>query len=230
MRSSLACAFACLVMFSSLELQAQTDSGVDPTSHEGGSDLIVSYEIAWRIGDSLRSGGGAFEIEAAVDGFRDGLSGRQSKVTSSPRKTALDSALNAWREKQLKIVEANAIELRAQERAFLESNSKLEGVKVLASGVQYQVVVSGTGVRPKPGSNVVIEYHAQLLDGKVLESSERDGGPVALRTVFLPAGVKDVIELMKTGDRYRIVLPSDLPGGRNRRLVIWEITLISVGE
>ena len=59
--------------------------------------------------------------------------------------------------------------------AFLAENKKKEGVKTLASGLQYKVIAEGTGKTPKAGDTVTVTYRGTLVDGIEFDSSYKRG-------------------------------------------------------
>ena len=62
-----------------------------------------------------------------------------------------------------------------------------EQVVSLPSGLQYEVLVEGTGEKPKASDKVKCHYHGTLIDGTVFDSSVERGQPA----VF---GVNQVIK------------------------------------
>lgn len=59
---------------------------------------------------------------------------------------------------------------------FLNNNALNDGVAVLPSGLQYRVVVHGSGVEtPLPNTSCLLHYEGSLIDGTVFDSSYRRG-------------------------------------------------------
>ena len=59
---------------------------------------------------------------------------------------------------------------------FLNNNALSDGVAVLPSGLQYRVVVQGSGVEtPLPNTSCLLHYEGSLIDGTVFDSSYRRG-------------------------------------------------------
>ena len=57
--------------------------------------------------------------------------------------------------------------------AFLAKNKDKPGVKVTASGLQYEVVKQGTGPKPKATDVVKVDYTGTKIDGTKFDSSGR---------------------------------------------------------
>jgi len=62
-------------------------------------------------------------------------------------------------------------------RQFLAENAKKEGVISLPSGLQYKVIESGRGIKPRPGDRVTVHYRGTLINGHEFENSYPTGAP-----------------------------------------------------
>lgn len=64
--------------------------------------------------------------------------------------------------------------------AFLAENAKKDGVKTTASGLQYEVLQSGSGESyPTASSTVRVHYHGTLIGGTVFDSSVDRGETIS---------------------------------------------------
>mgnify|MGYP006197817149 CR=1 FL=1 len=99
--------------------------------------------------------------------------------------------------------------------SFLAENAKKEGVKTTASGLQYKIIKEGTGKQPVATSVVKVHYKGQLLDGTVFDSSYKRKEPIdfTLGIGQVISGWDEGIQLLKEGDKARLVIPSDLAYG-----------------
>ena len=62
---------------------------------------------------------------------------------------------------------------------YLAANQSVAGVVVTESGLQYQLLQSGTGtVHPKVTDIVTVHYDGSLIDGTVFDSSVERGEPI----------------------------------------------------
>ncbi len=73
----------------------------------------------------------------------------------------------------------------------------------------------GTGVQPEYYDTVVIDYHASLLDGTFLVSSENAGEPFTfnLGDWDIISGLSEAIGYLKMGSKARAIIPSVLAYG-----------------
>ena len=71
---------------------------------------------------------------------------------------------------------ANAAKEQGAE--FLLKNKEKEGVIETESGLQYKVLVEGSGIAPDVTDTVEVHYEGKLLDGTVFDSSYKNGEPI----------------------------------------------------
>jgi FKBP-type peptidyl-prolyl cis-trans isomerase FklB len=97
--------------------------------------------------------------------------------------------------------------------AFLAENAKKDGVTLLASGLQYEVLIAGEGAKPSADDNVRTHYHGTLIDGSVFDSSYERGEPAEFPVGGVIAGWVEALQLMNTGSKWRLTVPSELAYG-----------------
>ena len=66
--------------------------------------------------------------------------------------------------------EKAAANLKAGED-FLTTNKDKPGVVALPSGLQYEIISEGSGIKPLATNKVTCHYHGTLIDGTVFDSS-----------------------------------------------------------
>ena len=83
------------------------------------------------------------------------------------------------------------------------------------SGLRYQILQKGSGLKAEKGQTVSVHYKGQLADGTVFDSSYKRNQPLEF-----PVGVGQVIPgwdegicLLNVGDKARLVIPSELGYG-----------------
>lgn len=120
--------------------------------------------------------------------------------------------------------------------AFMKENATRKEVKTLASGIQYEVLKEGTGEMPKLTDKVKTHYHGTLIDGTVFDSSVQRGEPASFPVNGVIKGWQEVLQLMKVGSKWKVVIPYALAYGERGAgqqiapysTLVFEIELISI--
>lgn len=121
-------------------------------------------------------------------------------------------------------------------KKFLEENAKKEGVQTTASGLQYEVLRPGTGPQPGAVSTVEVHYEGRLIDGKVFDSSYQRKQTISFPLNRVIPGWTEGLQLMPTGSKYRLYIPSELGYGARgaggdippHAALIFDVELISI--
>ena len=121
-------------------------------------------------------------------------------------------------------------------REFLEENKKRSGVKVLDSGLQYEVLEEGTGETPGVGDKVKAHYTGTLIDGTVFDSTVERRDTATLRINGMIKGWQEALPMMPEGSKWKLFIPPSLAYGPKgagddigpNKTVIFEVNLIEV--
>jgi len=111
------------------------------------------------------------------------------------------------------IAEVEAGTAADQNVAFLEENKSKDGVKVTESGLQYRVITEGAGASPTANDFVTVHYAGRLIDGQEFDSSYARGEPATFPAGRLIKGWTEALQMMKPGDKWELVIPSELAYG-----------------
>lgn len=125
---------------------------------------------------------------------------------------------------------------RAAAEDFLQRNAQQATVQVLDSGLQIKVVQEGDGPAPTPTSRVTVDQRVQLVDGKVIGDTFRDGHPDCFGLDEAVEGYRQGLLTMRTGGRSVIYCPPELAWGRKgagnkippNALIIYDVRLRAV--
>ena len=96
---------------------------------------------------------------------------------------------------------------------FLEANKKKSGITTLPSGLQYEVITEGTGIKPTARNKVTCHYHGTLIDGTVFDSSVKRGQPATFPLNMVIKGWTEGLQLMSVGSKWRFFIPPQLAYG-----------------
>ena len=120
--------------------------------------------------------------------------------------------------------------------AFLAANAKKPGVVTEPSGLQHRSIHTGFGKRPKATDIVTVNYKGTLINGKVFDATE-PGMPAEFVVNKLIPGWTEALKLMREGDEWEIVIPSNLAYGTRGagdgaippdQTLVFDLTMISV--
>ncbi len=119
---------------------------------------------------------------------------------------------------------------------FLAQNKLKPGVKTTASGLQYEVIKEGTGIKPTLVDTFVAHYRGTLLNGTEFDASYNRGEPLTYPVANVVPGWIEGLQLMSIGSKYKFWIPYNLgyglmgsgekiPGGS---MLIFELELLDV--
>ena len=203
----------------------------------------VGYFIGMSVGQQLAAQGfkpedftapGIAEgLLAALAGKEPALTGEQMQAIVQKIQTTLETRQEAAMAERGKAGAANL----EKSSLFLEENAKKEGVKTLASGLQYKVLTAGTGQKPTAEDIVRVHYTGTLIDGTVFDSSVERGEPAQFEVGGVIAGWRQALQEMKVGDKWMLFIPPQLaygerggPGGGigPNEALIFEVELLDI--
>jgi FKBP-type peptidyl-prolyl cis-trans isomerase FkpA len=119
---------------------------------------------------------------------------------------------------------------------FLSANAKKPGVKTVSGGLQYKVVKSGTGAKPKSSDCVTVNYKGSFIDGRVFDQS-KPGQPITFPVQGVIKGWTMALQMMHVGDEWTLFIPSTLgygdrgtPGGPipGGATLVFDVELLNV--
>lgn len=190
-----------------------------------------SYALGYQFSQQLKQQGVMVEGAAFGAAIDDALGGRAAQLTPEQ----MSEAFRQTKEEMARVQQETAEAAKQAGEAFLVENSRREGVVVLPSGLQYQVLQAGDGEQPMPGAKVTVHYRGTLISGEEFDSSYGRGEPTTFSLDGVIPGFREGISLMNKGAKYKLFIPSSLgygdagaPGaiGPNETL-IFEVELIS---
>lgn len=192
----------------------------------------VSYALGVNIANSFNESKlSAIKPELLAKGIQDVFDKKQTVLfTDEQANEIIRTYLTA-----VYAAEANANKELSSK--FLEDNSKKPGIVTTSSGLQYKVLVEGTGATPTEADNVTTHYTGMTMDNKVFDSSIERGQPATFPVGGVIRGWTEALQLMKVGSKYQLFIPPDLGYGENpppgsnipaNAVLIFEVELISI--
>ena len=119
---------------------------------------------------------------------------------------------------------------------FLAANKDKTGIVFLPSGLQYEIIHQGSGVKPLVSNKVTCHYHGTLIDGTVFDSSVKRGQPATFPLNAVIKGWTEGLQLMGVGSKWRFFIPPHLGYGDRQvsaqigpnSTLIFEVELLDV--
>ena len=153
------------------------------------------------------------------------------------KKTLIDDiAANTLLNKCMSQMQEAKIKPNIEEgRKFLAQNKLKPGVITTASGLQYEVIREGTGIKPAAVDTFVCHYRGTLLNGTEFDASYNRNQPLVMGVSQVIRGWTEGLQLMPVGSKYKFYIPYDpaygtndqgpIPGGS---LLVFEVELLDV--
>jgi FKBP-type peptidyl-prolyl cis-trans isomerase FklB len=168
-----------------------------------------SYALGMSIaGNLIQSGVKTVNPELFLNGFKDVFKGGKTLIHPEDANVILEEFIG-------KLNQDKGAGNLEEGLKFLAENRKKQGVIELPSGLQYKVLTEGDGEIPTSNDQVKCHYHGTLIDGTVFDSSVDRGQPAVFPVKGVIQGWVEALQLMSTGSKWRLFIPSELAYGSN---------------
>jgi FKBP-type peptidyl-prolyl cis-trans isomerase FklB len=194
-----------------------------------------SYSIGINMGKTLSGVTVDIDYQMLARGVADAISGNKQLKDEEIQGIIVQFYQDISKQKMenhRKLAEKN----KTEGEAFLAENAKKEGVVTLPSGLQYKVLVQGTGPKPTENDRVKTNYRGTLIDGTEFDSSFSRNEPTVFPLIGVIAGWSEALQLMPVGSKWMIYVPPSLAYGNKQATdkvgpnatLIFEIELMSI--
>jgi FKBP-type peptidyl-prolyl cis-trans isomerase len=173
----------------------------------------LSYGIAYGLGERLKNDGVPLDVAAFSAGLGDSFDGVEPRLTQEEIGREMQAFQQQQQGKQEVKTQEVAEKNSAEGAAFLAENATKEGVVVLESGLQYKVLEAGEGPMPTEADTVEVHYRGTLIDGTEFDSSYSRNSTVSFGVTQVIAGWTEALQMMATGSKWQLFIPSDLAYG-----------------
>ena len=194
-----------------------------------------SYMVGMDVARSLLQIKDEIDAATVVQALQATLKGEKTTLSEPEAMAVRQEFMQKLQGKQAAKMKEDADKNEKEGEAFLAKNKDKPGVKVTASGLQYEVVKQGTGPKPKATDVVKVDYTGTKIDGTKFDSSVDRGQPATFPLNQVVPGWTEGLQLMPVGSEYKFYIPSKLgygergpgPIGANATL-IFSVKLISI--
>ncbi len=195
----------------------------------------VSYSFGLVLGKRMQNDLPDLNVDVFMQGVKDAIENKAPLLSDEEVADVLSTFQRDMQQQQMEKVQEIADKNQKIGEEFLAKNKDKEGVVTLESGLQYKVLTEGKG--PQPGSSDVVKVHytGSLISGEVFDSSVERGEPVTFPLNGVIAGWTEALQLMPTGSKWQLYIPSELAYGTNgnrsigpNETLLFDVELISI--
>lgn len=195
----------------------------------------VSYGFGLQFGDQLRRNSfDGMDLEAVLAGVQHWFNHQQAALSDAQINPSYQVIQNR---QQAKVAELST-KREELARQFMDANAARDEVSTTDSGLQYEVLETGSGDKPGAQSTVVTHYHGTLVDGTVFDSSVERGEPAEFGVHQVIPAWTEALQMMSVGDKWRIACPPKLAYGEQgagdsippNTALVFEIHLIAIKD
>ena len=187
----------------------------------------ASYAVGVRVANFYKQQGikklNTILVSKAIN---DIMTGKKPLLDDAAANTVMNSYMSRIQaEKSKPTIEAG--------QQFLAKNKLKPGVKTTASGLQYEIITEGTGIKPTAIDTFVCHYRGTFIDGSEFDASR--GKPLTMALSQVIPGWTEALQLMPVGSKYKFYIPYNLaygafdyngiPGGS---MLIFDLELLDV--
>ena len=199
-------------------------------------ELTTKQKASYLIGANMAGAVKEYDLDVAlvVQALQDTVAGKPGLI---PKEQAQEVFAKFQAE-----VDAAKAKLGASRKGdntkWLAENAKKPGIKVTASGLQYEVVTASTkkdAKKPTAADTVKVNYVGALLDGTVFDASANHGGPASFGVGQVIKGWTEALQMMSEGDKYKLYIPAELAYGENappaigpNQILVFDVELVEV--
>lgn len=209
---SFALALMSLVVLAAQNYKPQTNDEISVAEGDAQSaetndmSKSISYNLGILVAQNLKQQGlRDINAEEMAAGVADALAGTGEVDLMAANKMVQEF----FSQKQA----AQFAEVKTAGENFLVENAKRTEVSTTASGLQYEVLKPGSGVKPTTTNKVKVHYHGTTVDGEVFDSSVQRGQPASFGVTQVIQGWVEGLQLMPLGSKYKFFIPYNLAYG-----------------
>lgn len=196
----------------------------------------LGYVLGMDIGQSIKRMDIDMDRKALVQAINDVLDGKKTALTEQQANEIKMAFTKKKQEEAVAKAKEQAETNQKKGQEFLDKNKARDGVKVTASGLQYEVLTEGKGDKPKSTDKVKVHYKGTLLDGSVFDSSYDRNEPASFPLNGVIPGWTEGLQLMPVGSKFKFYIPASLAYGDRgagnaigpNEVLVFEVELLEI--
>ena len=169
----------------------------------------VESQIVPQVNKQINDSVDLLDKSRFIEGFRAAIAGNTT-ITLDSAQTVSNKQMEYYNKVKM---EAKYGKNRTDGEAFLKANAKKDSVQTTPSGLQYKVLVAGTGEKPKATDRVKVNYEGHLIDGTEFDSSYKRNQPATFACNQVIKGWTEALTMMPVGSKWEIYVPQELGYG-----------------
>jgi len=190
----------------------------------------ASYAIGMSVANFYKQQG-VVNLNSAmiIKGCDDVMKGNKAAFDDNTANNIMNTLMNMLQAQKSQVTVAEG-------EKFLAANKMRPGVKVTASGLQYEIIKDTTGYKPVAADTFVVNYRGTLINGVEFDNSYNRGEPLTYPMNKVVAGWTEGLQLMSIGSHYKFYIPYQLgygiygreptiPGGA---VLVFDLELVDV--
>jgi FKBP-type peptidyl-prolyl cis-trans isomerase len=213
------------------------DKAAIDAKFKGDKKAEYSYMVGMDVGRGLGSIKDDIDVNIVIKALESTLKGEKTTLTEPEALTVRQEFMEKLRGEQQAKMKAEAVKNQKDGDDFLAKNKAKKGVKITASGLQYEVVKQGKGAKPVKTDSVTVNYVGTKIDGTEFDSSIKRGQPAKFPLANVIPGWTEGLQLMPVGSEYKFFIPAKLAYGEHGppqigpdATLIFDVTLISIDK
>jgi FKBP-type peptidyl-prolyl cis-trans isomerase FklB len=176
----------------------------------------VSYAVGVDMARKFKPLGIELNVDVLAKGLRDFFAGETLLMDGHELRLTLNklqSELKQRRAQSRRVQAKGGENTRKEGEAFLARNKTKEGVVTLPSGLQYKILKTGDGKKPKEADTVEVNYRGTLINGTEFDSSYKRKQSASFKVMGVIPGWREALKLMPVGSRWQLFIPPQLAYG-----------------
>ena len=169
----------------------------------------VESQIVPQVNKQINDSVDLLDKSRFIEGFRAAIAGNTT-ISLDSAQTVSNKQMEYYNKVKM---EAKYGKNRTDGEAFLKANAKKDSVQITPSGLQYKVLVAGTGEKPKATDRVKVNYEGHLIDGTEFDSSYKRNQPATFACNQVIKGWTEALTMMPVGSKWEIYIPQELGYG-----------------